>query len=148
MWQVSPKILCNNHILGEHRELHAIMGTLKKGISIKGYIDNNLVEVQSIIERHKALVQEMTARGYKHHSPIDEEPHTEYLPEEYRTFEVDRESSFNDLYYRCEVCRWRSYLFYYAGYDLLDPFYSDTVVVFMNQNGIYGLRVREDKWEN
>ena len=143
-WMVNLKIMCHHHLLGEHRELHALAGTLLKGNSIQGYIDNNLVEIQSIIPRHEAIVEEMIVRGYKHRSPlIDSQLVFEHLTEEQFNFKVDRESSFNDLYSRCEMCRWRSYLFYYAGYDLLNPFYVDTVIVFKNEHGIWGLKVRD-----
>jgi hypothetical protein len=145
IWGVNPKIMCHNHLLGEHRELHALAGTLLKGISIQGYIDNNLVEVQAIIPRHEALVKEMIVRGYKHRSPmIESQIVLEHLTDEQFDYKVNRESSFNDLYSRCQMCAWRSYLFYNTGYDLLDPYYHDNVIVFKNQNDIYGLKIREE----
>lgn len=143
MWMVNPKIFCHQHLLGEHRELHAIVGSLRIENGIQGYIDNNLIEVQSIIQRHETIVKEMFVRGYKHQSPIIEEPNINYLPKEHQEFKVNREISFNDLYSRCKMCAWRSYLFYIARYDLLDAFYIDTVTVFRNQNNIWGLLVRE-----
>jgi hypothetical protein len=137
--------MCHQHLLGEHRELHALAGTLLKGTSIQGYIDNNLVEVQSIINRHEALVKEMIVRGYKHRSPmIESQIVLEHLTDEQFDYKVNRESSFNDLYSRCQMCAWRSYLFYNTGYDLLDPYYHDNVIVFKNQNDIYGLKIREE----
>lgn len=143
MWQVNPKWMCHQHLLGEHRELHALAGTLLKGTSIQGYIDNNLVEVQNIIKRHEALVKEMTVRGYKHKSPmIDSQLVFEHLTEEQFNFKVDAVASAGDLYTRCGTCAWRSYLFYNAGYDLLDAYYHDDVIVFNNEHGIYGLRIR------
>lgn len=33
IWDLSPKRLCRNHLLGEHRELHAIWAGGKKGYS-------------------------------------------------------------------------------------------------------------------
>lgn len=142
MWMVNLKMLCAQHLLGEHRELHAIVGSLRIKNSFQGYIDNNLVEVKSITERHQYIVEEMTVRGYKHKSPL-EEPDFNYLPEEHKNFRVNKESSFSDLYNRCEMCRWRSYLFFHAGYDLLNPFYVDTVIVFKNQHEIWGLKIRD-----
>ena len=35
IWNISPKKLCRNHLLGEHRELHAIWSVLVNGK--KGY---------------------------------------------------------------------------------------------------------------
>jgi hypothetical protein len=140
---ITPKMMCSQHILGEHRELHALAGTLLKGTSIQGYIDNNLVEVQSIILRHTALVNEMIVRGYKHLSPmIDSQLVFEHLTESQYNYVVDRGSSFNDLYNRCPTCAWRSYIFYNEGYELLNPYYVDNSVLFNNQYGIYGLKYR------
>ena len=149
MWMISPKMMCNQHLLGEHRELHALVGTLLKGTNIQGYIDNNLVEIQSIAERHTTLVKEMIVRGYKHRSPIVESQIVfEHLTNEQFNYKVNQESSFSDLYHRCEICRWRSYIYYHAGYDLLNPFYIDNVVTFTNQHGIWGLRIRDMNKEN
>ena len=70
MWLVDPKLLCNKHLLGEHCEMHAFIGTIKKGISIKGYITKGLIEPEKIQERHDELVLEMKSRGMKHNSPM------------------------------------------------------------------------------
>ena len=34
MWLVPPSHMCRKHLLGEHVELHMLLGTLKKGKSI------------------------------------------------------------------------------------------------------------------
>lgn len=70
MWLVNPRKLCREHLLGEHKELHQLVGSLLKGKSVKGYIEKGQVEIHSIEKRHKELVKEMIARGYKHKSPI------------------------------------------------------------------------------
>lgn len=70
MWMVNPKKMCRKHLLGEHVELHMFVGTIKKGISIQGYIDNGLVNPRMIKKRHKELVKEMERRGYNHNSPL------------------------------------------------------------------------------
>lgn len=70
MWMVDPKKLCRQHLLGEHKELHQLVGSLRKGKSIQGHLDRGHVEVHSIEKRHKALVKEMLARGYTHSSPL------------------------------------------------------------------------------
>lgn len=57
-------------MLGEHVELHMLVGTIKRGCSLQGYIDNKLIDTTKIQERHEALVKEMTLRGYKHNSPL------------------------------------------------------------------------------
>ncbi len=70
MWMVNPKKLCRQHLLGEHKELHQLVGSLRKGKSIQGHLDRGHVEVHSIKKRHAELVNEMLARGYKHLSPL------------------------------------------------------------------------------
>ena len=67
---VNPKKLCRQHLLGEHKELHQLIGSLRRGRSIQGHIDKGQVEVHSIGKRHRELVKEMRARGYKHESPL------------------------------------------------------------------------------
>lgn len=71
MWGVRPAMLCNQHLLGEHVEMHMFIGALRKGSSIEGFIKRGLVEVHRIPERHFHLSQEMLRRGMRHRSPLD-----------------------------------------------------------------------------
>jgi hypothetical protein len=75
IWDISPKRLCRNHLLGEHRELHAIWSVLVKGK--KGYARHPETlrwrgKLKALYRRHDALVQEMAVRGYQHQSPLPE----------------------------------------------------------------------------
>ena len=72
MWNVNPKILCNSHMLGEHVEMHFFLGWIKKGKSIKGFIEKGLVEVHNIKKRHDELAEEMIKRGMNHKSPMED----------------------------------------------------------------------------
>lgn len=72
MWNVDPKLLCRQHLIAEHCETHMFYGTIKKGISIKGYLDKGLIEVHNLESRHDELSKEMESRGYKHNSPWPE----------------------------------------------------------------------------
>lgn len=65
-----PEKLCRNHLLGEHFELHKIVGALNKKKNIKGYIDNGLIEIHSINKRHTELIREIKKRKMKHNSPL------------------------------------------------------------------------------
>ena len=38
MWMVDPKKMCRKHLLGEHVEIHMMVGTLLKGRSIDGFL--------------------------------------------------------------------------------------------------------------
>lgn len=76
------------------------LGTINEGKSIKGYIDNGLVEVHNIIKRHNELVEEMKRRGYNHKSPA----------QECNLWEcgcVDSEQNIVELHRRCNDCRKR-----------------------------------------
>ena len=73
IWDISPKKLCRNHLLGEHRELHAIWSVLVNGK--KGYARHPETlrwkgKLKALYGRHEALVSEMAARGYRHRSPL------------------------------------------------------------------------------
>lgn len=98
MWMVDPSKLCRQHLLGEHKELHMLVGTILKGTSIKGYIDGDLAEIHSIKTRHKELVDEMEKRGYQHKSPLKK-----FLG--WKAGKVDLEKSKRDLIERCSICR-------------------------------------------
>ena len=74
IWDVSPSILCRAHLLGEHRELHAIWTVLVEGKL--GYARHPETirwrgKLAALNQRHDNLVAEMTRRGYNHASPLD-----------------------------------------------------------------------------
>jgi len=106
MWQVDPAIMCRQHLLGEHRELHALYGCLRENISLDGYLKYGLLQLDSLWRRHDDLVWEMEARGYNHKSPLPDRsslPQGTQLPGE-----VDQIKSLTVLLNRCERCleRW------------------------------------------
>jgi len=73
IWDISPKKLCRDHLLGEHRELHAIWSVLVNGK--KGYAQHPETlrwkgRLKALYDRHELLISEMVARGYRHHSPL------------------------------------------------------------------------------
>ena len=70
MWMVDPTLMCDQHLLGEHVELHMLAGTLARRRSIDGFIAKGLLEPGAMHERHEALVAEMAARGFMHRSPL------------------------------------------------------------------------------
>lgn len=100
MWMVDPHILCRQHLLGEHKELHQLVGCLLRGRSLQGYVDSGQIECRSISSRHEELVQEMLRRGYRHLSPLPEFPESDLGS-------VDREASLKELLRRCPTCRSR-----------------------------------------
>ncbi|HMU55501.1 MAG TPA: pyrimidine dimer DNA glycosylase/endonuclease V [Nitrospira sp.] len=73
IWDISPKKLCRNHLLGEHRELHAIWSVLihrKKGYAHHPETLRWKGKLKALYGRHEALVNEMAVRGYRHRSPL------------------------------------------------------------------------------
>lgn len=75
IWDIAPERLCRQHLLGEHRELHAIWNILTRGR--KGYSRHPetlrwVGKLKALYKRHTALVMEMNTRGYNHYSPLQE----------------------------------------------------------------------------
>lgn len=110
MWMVNPRNMCRQHLMGEHVELHMFLGAMRKGISMQGYLDNNMLEPESIVTRHTALVQEMQRRGYKHNSPLTEamldEACVGFRARGLRAWDtkIDRDAAEAELLYRCKEC--------------------------------------------
>jgi hypothetical protein len=102
MWMVDPKIMCRQHLLGEHVEIHMFAGTLDKNKSVKGYLDKGLLEVHSMYRRHEELVEEMKQRGYRHCSPLDEKWKTAT-----KQGTIDRKGNLEELLRRCSRCKQR-----------------------------------------
>ena len=74
IWDIPVTKLCRNHLLGEHRELHAIWSILVQGK--KGYSRHPETlrwkgKLAALYVRHTMLVKEMSARGYNHRSDLN-----------------------------------------------------------------------------
>lgn len=95
---VKPEKMCRNHLLGEHKELHQLIGSLNKGRSVEGHVMKGQIEIHSIKKRHKELVQEMIKRGYKHFSPLKKF-------KDYRAGKVNISENEKELIRRCRACK-------------------------------------------
>ena len=76
IWDIEPHLLCRQHLLGEHRELHGLWNILTKHGGQGGYSNHPETlrwkgKLAALYDRHEALVEEMTKRGYRHKSPLD-----------------------------------------------------------------------------
>ncbi len=74
VWDIEPWRLCRSHLLGEHREVHAIWSILTKGK--KGYSRHPETlrwngRLKALYLRHEKLAAEMKKRGYRHMSPLE-----------------------------------------------------------------------------
>jgi len=98
----NPRVMCRQHLLGEHAEIHMFIGAISRGKSVKGYLQNGLLEVHNLYDRHEELVEEMKRRGYMHCSDLDEK----WRFAEKRGV-IDRKKSFNELVRRCSRCEYR-----------------------------------------
>jgi len=74
IWDISPTYLCRQHLLGEHRELHAIWSILTK--NKKGYRNHPETKrwqgkLKALYLRHQQLVKEIEKRRYHHDSDFN-----------------------------------------------------------------------------
>jgi hypothetical protein len=102
MWMVDPIIMCREHLLGEHAEIHMFVGAIDRGYSVRGYLEKGLLEVHSLYDRHEEVVREMKRRNYRHSSELDEK-----WRQAERLGAIDRQKSFMQLIARCSRCRER-----------------------------------------
>jgi len=73
IWDIHPSKLCRKHLLGEHRELHAIYSILlngKKGYSKHPETKRWEGKLRALYLRHGQLAIEMRKRNYKHNSDL------------------------------------------------------------------------------
>lgn len=107
MWGVNPKLLCRNHLLGEHNEIHKHRHNFVKKHRITKRIKPVVqIEPENMKKRHDELAEEMISRGYKHQSPY-EQPDLSHLTNEERYAKIDLNISINDLVQRCVECEKR-----------------------------------------
>ena len=74
IWDLDPAVLRDRHLLGEHRELHAIWAVLTTDRA--GYARHPETlrwrgRLAALYHRHDAQVAEMARRGFRHRSPLD-----------------------------------------------------------------------------
>jgi len=73
IWDLPVRVLCRKHLLGEHRELHAIWTILTE--DRQGYRHHPEVKrwegrLQHLAVRHQQQAEEMVRRGWNHKSPL------------------------------------------------------------------------------
>lgn len=103
-WLVDPKLMCDQHLLGEHNEHHMLVEAIRKhehGAAIaEGHGKKGQVDTSKLQERHDELVEEMESRGFNHKSPMDYEDELGF-----GDVDVDRHQTM--LADKCEDCRKR-----------------------------------------
>jgi hypothetical protein len=88
IWCVPVSELNRQHLLGEHAELHCIVGALLGHYRAYRNHPETLRfkdRIEELYSRHQDQVAEMTKRGYKHNSPLPQgnQPY-QYSLEEYQ----------------------------------------------------------------
>lgn len=73
VWDVDPGVLCRQHLLGEHREIHALFTVITQRRS--GYARHPETarwrgHLPALRLRHARVAEEMRRRGYRHRSHI------------------------------------------------------------------------------
>lgn len=101
MWMTDPKLLCRNHLLGEHKEVHMVAGCLRRKKTLGRYLTDKLVDPTLVSARHEVLVVELTRRGYNHKSPLGDAPY------EGDSTHIDPEVNLRELARRCPACATR-----------------------------------------
>ncbi|MDI9394246.1 MAG: pyrimidine dimer DNA glycosylase/endonuclease V [Euryarchaeota archaeon] len=74
IWDIPPEKMCRQHLLGEHRELHALWSIITNNKKAYAQHPETLRwkgKLKALYLRHEALVNEMTSKNYKHHTPLD-----------------------------------------------------------------------------
>jgi hypothetical protein len=74
IWDISPKCLCNKHLIAEHGELHSLWSVIlnkKKGFSKHPETNRWRGKLKALYNRHEKLIKEMKKREYNHNSPLD-----------------------------------------------------------------------------
>jgi len=74
IWDVPVGCLCREHLLAEHRELHAIWNIVikqKQGYSKHPEVLRWHGRLGALWERHEEQRREMSRRGYVHRSPLE-----------------------------------------------------------------------------
>ena len=73
IWDIEPSLLCRQHLLGEHAELHALWSILtadKAGYANHPETARWRGKLMALYIKHEEIVAEMTRRGYVHRSTL------------------------------------------------------------------------------
>ncbi len=92
--------MCDKHLLGQHIELHMIVGCIKKNKSLRGYLEKGLISLHNISYWHGRIIWEMANRGMNHRSPLKK-----FNESKYRMGNVDAKKNLKELASRCLNCR-------------------------------------------
>jgi hypothetical protein len=102
MWNLPVELLCDQHLRGEHSELHMFVGVIGTKTSLSGYLEKGQLYVNGLRERHEEVAQAMSLRSGKvHTSPL---PEFEADPAIAEINNIDFDFNISDLESRCWLC--------------------------------------------
>lgn len=99
MWMIPPDQLCLQHLLGEHYELHKLVGFIRNGRDITRWTNGGYVNPSSIEARHQHLADELIRRGKNHNSPLFQPDRNGYSADVWEV-EIDVDRAYRDLFWR------------------------------------------------
>lgn len=102
-WNVDPELMCDNHLLGEHNEIHKAVGSIESGRSIQGHIDKGQLNPRDFKRRHDVVVSEMKKRDMNHNSPLESSADLS----EFDWVNISKGVNIMDLWMRCDECHER-----------------------------------------
>jgi len=102
MWMIPTNLLCRQHLLGEHGEIHKHRHNFIKKHNMNG----RRYQIFPLLmkSRHDELALELIRRGYQHKSPYTQ-PDVSYLDIEMLAIQPNIEANIKHLCNRCEECR-------------------------------------------
>lgn len=78
--RIKPRLMCNQHLVGEHGELHKHLSSLKKGYDLTKRFIGGQISPSDYVRRHDALAEEIQRRADArgdldggHKSPLSED---------------------------------------------------------------------------
>ena len=98
MWMINPSLLCDQHLLGEHGELHKFIPSFRKGYRVDKRF-SPVVQIQFIgyKERHDLIAEEMIKRKMNHKSPLPDLPDFKTIYPKFYDKKVDVNFSIEEL---------------------------------------------------
>jgi hypothetical protein len=124
LWRIPLQCLCKNHLLGLHREIHMINGSMMQiknnqqnaaicRANLQGLLKATHIWLTDLPKYHDEVVSEMNNRGYRHMTPFPFEVDWKVLVSEVGLIEPDLDqdethyatvNDIGDLWARCKVC--------------------------------------------
>ena len=108
MWIIDPRLLCRQHLLGEHNEIHKFRPSFVKQHNMQKRIEQRQIFPHLMKQRHDELVEEMLRRGYNHNTPYVQ-PSLYHIKEVIFPSTIDVDYNMQEFELKCLHCGHRQY---------------------------------------